>query len=87
VKYVILQVTQGTLKRELPVIFPDCVCHDDMALWFSQALPNVEKVKAVSAGFCALRVNTEGKSETLGLSSRPVDDRLINTFDYYHGIV
>lgn len=84
-KYVILQVTQGTLKRELPVIFPDCVCHDDMALWFGEALA-ADKIKAVSAGFCTVRVNTSGSSETLGLKSRPEDDQLINLFDYYHGI-
>jgi len=90
-KYIVLQVIDGDFRREVPVIFPDLVCHDDMALWAAEAVraghPNPLLVKAVSAGFCNVRVNTHGKSETLGLSSRPKDDSLINMFDYYHGIV
>lgn len=89
-KYVMLSIELADVRRDMPVMFPDFICHDEMALWYGEALKSTFgedlKVEAVSAGFCDLRVNTSGSSETLGLHSRPKDDSIINTFDYFGGI-
>lgn len=91
-KYVMLTVTHCGMKRKMPVIFPNSVNHDDVAVFFSEALRASYgdipvQIDATSAGFIDLRVeNTHGKSTTLGLPSDEADARTINVHDYFHGI-
>lgn len=85
--------------REIPVLFPDVLVHAEVYEAIRRILRRQRtdgrqrEIKAASAGFLSsLEVGGEGcchgKSESLGdLPSRgPVDDVLISTYDYLHGI-
>lgn len=95
-KYVMLRVRVGkgpdALSRLVPIIFPNSINHDDMALFAAGACEasghgSAEHTNAVSAGFVNLHViSTHDKSVTLGLNSDPGDAAVINMYDYFHGI-
>lgn len=90
-KYVMFEAN----GRAIPVLFPGELIHADVSRAMSYAVrehvfaqqPNNWSSKVVSAGFCAglLVSGATGKSETLGLSSRPEDRALINLWPYNRG--
>jgi hypothetical protein len=88
--YIVLEVETHGLKRELPVIFPDIIVHEDMAKAVQAACNQYfQKSKPVAAGQLDLHGGVEctGKSTTLKLKSRGDKDRtLIITMPYFHGI-
>lgn len=89
-KYIVLKHTIGGVKRELPIIFPTSINHDDMATVTKCIFDedNVE-TEVVSAGFVEVnaRMYCTGKSETLSIESRGHDDSvLMRTLEYTHGI-
>lgn len=95
-KYVMIEVpAHGELPaRRVPVIFPDMLVHADVAhamelVVKSTLAPKAKiKVKTTSAGECRLDdVVCHGGSETLNVDSRErLDARVIEMYDYLHGI-
>ncbi|WP_048795427.1 MULTISPECIES: hypothetical protein [Serratia] len=87
-KYIMLR-TSGNIPRDIPIIFPDQLVHDDVA----QAIKGMSEdyrfadAAIVSAGFCRVAVACSGKSETCGVGSRDCDDDVINTYDYTLGLL
>lgn len=77
------------VRRVVPVIFPDALCHDIVAKAFAQALEehNWRPVEVVSAGEILMSVHdVEGDSETLKTKSREQDADIISNYNYTHGI-
>jgi hypothetical protein len=86
-KYIVLQVIEGGLEREIPILFPSFLVHKLVAdaLIGTEGLENATVVSAGDVEASSFTCN--GKSETLNLTSRGDEDRkLINTVDYFHGI-
>lgn len=91
-KYVCIEVTVSGIKRNLPIIFPNCFVHKDVADYMCVLIGQRQNIdaKPVSAGevnFVGNRVVVSGESETLGLASRGIDAYLIGMNDYNAGIV
>lgn len=93
-KYIVFRQQMGEgLAREIPVIFPNELVHASVAEGLQRAIMETTGRKdilpeIVAAGECN-RVDCDctGGSETLGVDSRySVDERLISTHDYFHGI-
>ncbi|EGB8646316.1 hypothetical protein H8N91_001743 [Salmonella enterica] len=91
-KYIILRL-DGKIPREVPVIFPDLLVHADVARAMTAMIKegssntNITDVRVVSAGFCNTAVECHGKSETLNIASRDIDNTVINTVDYTFGLL
>ncbi|EAU0298116.1 hypothetical protein A6858_25205 [Salmonella enterica] len=91
-KYIILRLN-GKIPREVPVIFPDLLVHADVARTMTAMIKedssntHITDVRVVSAGFCNTAVECHGKSDTLDITSRDIDDAIINTWDYTFGIL
>lgn len=91
-KYIILRL-DGKIPREVPVIFPDLLVHADVARTMTAMIKedssntNITDVRVVSAGFCNTAVECHGKSETLNIASRDIDNTVINTVDYTFGLL
>lgn len=92
-KYIILRLN-GKIPREVPVIFPDLLVHADVAKAITAMIQadhdtcfNVTGIHVVSAGFCDTGVRCHGKSESLNITSREIDDAVINTVDYTFGLL
>ncbi|EDU6365892.1 TPA: hypothetical protein MM834_003353 [Salmonella enterica subsp. houtenae] len=91
-KYIILRL-DGKIPREVPVIFPDLLVHADVARTMATTIKedssntNITDVRVVSAGFCNTAVECFGKSETLNIASRDIDNTVINTVDYTFGLL
>lgn len=91
-KYIILRL-DGKIPREVPVIFPDLLVHADVARATTAMIKedssnmNITDVRVVSAGFCNTAVDCYGKSETLNIASRDIDNTVINTVDYTFGLL
>lgn len=101
-KYIVLTLEKDGLKRELPILFPSCLSHKEVAdalkamrvehgNGWKRPLADAE---AVSAGFLnsaqlmALDSTCFGRSESLGVESRgDQDSALITECDFTHGIV
>ena len=82
------------IVKYVPFIFTDDMAHIDMHKMLSDCPQflhleeNGYKINLVSAGsFSAIDCSVSGRSETLGLSSRPVDADIILHYDYQHGII
>lgn len=99
-KYIVLQVVLGEgntkIIKELPIIFPGMLIHEDTARLVKQNLNrkhniNSSRIKIVSAGECNFFGNVPncgGSSDSLKLESRKeVDDELISMYNYTHGII
>lgn len=99
-KYIVLRTTNGDIVRDIPFIFPNHLVHADVAealadmLIRKYASGSPATVQAISAGeISSLEIagdthSCDGESTTLHLKSRGEEDsRMINTYDYYHGIV
>lgn len=93
-KYIVMQVPVKGMKgvvREMPIIFPEALTHALVAAALERHCPELKGSRPVSAGFISsldVRAACHGKSESLGnLQSRgQVDDQLICTVDYTHGV-
>lgn len=79
---------QGTLM--VPIIFPNLVVHADINKFVGTLLRRQfdKPVEAISAGFCEIECDAvHGKSESMGnLASDPIDAKIIDTYNYTHGI-
>jgi len=90
-KYIMLELSLGDLRYNVPVIFPDTLVHEDMGKAVvhaaNRSVPKAD-VKMVSAGFVSncSGVTCYGRSESLDLDSRPEDGKIISTYDYTHGV-
>lgn len=86
-KYIVLETEQDN-PQKVPLIFPDFLVHSEMARHLREAIRRhlgVES-KAVSAGNIVFEdVVTTGKSETLKLTSRDEDAKMIAMYDYLKG--
>lgn len=91
-KYIVMSVCYGDVRTKIrqlvPIIFPSQMVHEQV---FDAIRPLYEingPVQIVSAGDVTFNsVECCGDSETLDVKSRDAeDDRLINTYDYLHGI-
>jgi len=83
-KYLVID----TKLRQLPIIFPDILCHVDVARAICVLLAKSNpEAKAVSAGDIGIEVlECSGESETLGLTALPTDKPLIDLFPIFHGV-
>jgi hypothetical protein len=93
-KYVVLRCEAKDTVVLMPIIFPAALVHKSVATAIAVNLRHdhgYTSVKALSAGdvrWCPRGAICSGKSETLGVASRPEEDgRLIDSYDYTHGIV
>ena len=85
-KYIMLELDSGSLKRRVPIIFPDILVHADVAAAV-QSLPMMGEAKPIAAGSIDLMAAAcHGRSSTLNVSAGETDAELINTFPYFHGI-
>lgn len=94
-KYIVVEVTQVGIVRELPFIFPEAFVHKSMFEYVQQEYLSkyrADSVRCVGAGFInsvglAPAGGCHGESESLGVKSRgELDDKLISSLDYTHGI-
>lgn len=89
-KYVMFSVEVGGVTKLVPIIFPDFMVHEDVAIAIKSILEETHKFtpKIESAGDIDLgRVECSGESETLKLKSRAQDSHIINQYNYFHGLV
>ena len=96
-KYLVFEATHGegsaAIVHEIPIIFPDSLTHKVMAVRIEGHVKQAYggdkcQVKIIAAGSITVMGQCFDKSDTLGVSSRGEEDSsLINTFDYFHGIV
>lgn len=92
-KYIIVQIRNGDIVCEWPIIFPDMLVHRQIAETIKWHLvryhdQDARIVAAGSASFFGGKVRCFGESETLNVESRGNEDvKLIKMFDYLHGIV
>jgi len=87
--YIVLQTKTDGLVREVPIIYPDTLVHEHVALALQLVMSLYgNKPTVVSAGSIELSVGScDGKSTSLGIKSRKNKDRiLINNYPYMHGI-
>lgn len=85
-KYVMVQ----NHLANYPIIFPDKLVHIEVATVMRLVVPVIGKRQAmpVSAGMIeqVFVKGVGGDSETLRMTSRPIDERIINLYNYEHGI-
>lgn len=94
-KYVMFRIEQGygneRIIRHVPIIFPDNMVHKDVADRIARSVMGGFNGPAhpVSAGEITLgEISCHGHSETLGLKSAGERDaRVIELFDYVHGVM
>lgn len=86
-KYIVMQHKFRDLVIEVPVIFPNSLIHEEMAVIMKVLLGDT--ARSVSAGeYSPLDGSCHGKSSTLNLESRGEQDmRLILMYDYLGGFV
>lgn len=90
-KYIVIEITTGSIKQEMPFIFPNHLVHKDVAKNMQSFLNREHQwsdTRVVSAGeISPFGVECYGKSSTLGVESRKYEDsRLIQFHDYGIGI-
>lgn len=88
-KYIMFRVRIGDTEKFLPIIFPDELVHSDIAetiksLILSRYRWNIDVSSAGSINIGATTCG--GKSETLVSASDPSDAKIIQLYDYCHGI-
>jgi hypothetical protein len=84
-KYVMFAITQDGLTHNVPVLFPTSLIHADVAAVLLTG--PLKGYQVVSAGEgTILSLGLHGKSTTLGLSSRVIDSKILNTIDYLMGL-
>lgn len=93
-KYVMFEmVAAGKIIQRYPVIFPDNLVHDDIARAMKPLIEEnipCTSVRVVGAGECYIsaKVDESSFSYTLGgICPHPEDEQIINSIDYFHGMV
>lgn len=94
-KYIIFRIKDegGNYQQKVPIIFPNYMNHADVANAMLPVLtmgrPPTYKATVSSAGDVSIKtaLPCTGRSITLRKSALPEDDRIIDTFDYMHGLV
>lgn len=88
-KYIMLKVINPLVDRLVPVIFPDFICHSDIAEATQRLLKETYKQESeiYSAGDIDVTTFCSGHSTTLKIGSKLGDTEVINGYDYFHGIV
>ena len=75
---------------QFPIIFPDKLVHQEVFTMTRHLVPpqNDEYSRVVSAGMInqLFAKGVNGESETLRIKSRKIDERIINMYNYEHGI-
>lgn len=87
-KYIMAELDGG---KKVPLVFPNFLVHKEMARVFMQALRRHghDYVKFVSAGELTMfgaGVECSGFSETMGLKAVKEDAKVIEMYDYLHGV-
>lgn len=88
-KYVMLEIDQSGIKKKIPIIFPNFLCHDSVSNALAVVLKNDCKADAevCSAGEIIInRAECWGSSETLEVNCDPEDTYTILRYDYFHGL-
>jgi hypothetical protein len=90
-KYVMFRVKHGAVSRDVPVMFPDILVHQEVARAMMPCMRrhfDNANISLVSAGdFDQMDCKCSGESTSLGLKARPEDGNIILTYAYLHGIV
>jgi hypothetical protein len=89
-KYIVLKQNFNGIIREISIIFPNELVHSEVARLFQEHYPEfIGRSEVISAGDINVGdVECAGKSTSLKIKSREKNDEdLINTVDYFHGIV
>jgi hypothetical protein len=89
-KYIMLEIPDRLAPRKVPILFPDMLVHEFVAQCIKKH-PGLENARVVSAGdFSSMEINGNGtfggESETCGVQSHPDDGRIVQTYDYFHGV-
>lgn len=90
-KYIMAEIAVGEAKKKVPLVFPNFLVHSEMANLFKQALirHGAREVQFVSAGELTMfgaGVECSGFSETMGLMAVKEDAKVIEMYDYLHGV-
>lgn len=88
-KYIVLEhYIDESLKREIPIVFPNCLTHAIVAACMMES-EELRGSRPIAAGFIDMDANVcYGESESLKLKSRETQDRLlIDTHDHFHGLI
>jgi hypothetical protein len=88
-KYIILEMDLRGIKKKVPIIFPDFLCHDSIYNALSLVLKSDCKAESqvCSAGDIIIdEAQCSGSSETLAVDSNPNDTYTILKYDYFHGL-
>lgn len=89
-KYVMIKIKGKELDRLVPVIFPDFLCHSDMAGAVRDIFAKTYKqeTEVYSAGDIEMFASLcSGHSVTLNVDAKGADSEVINAYDYFHGII
>jgi hypothetical protein len=83
-KYIMFIAKIQGNNRRIPIIFPDSLCHIDVA----KALKDIVGTsKVCSAGeINIIVISTHGESTTIGIKAKEEDAEIINNYNYFHGI-
>lgn len=85
-KYIMFRVTNGSIERMVPVIFPDFLVHEDVSRGIRASCGrNMTPVSAGSIEGLDIHAVT-GNSETLKLECHAADKTIINHSPYQHGL-
>lgn len=86
-KYIMLNVSFGSIEKKIPIIFPDILVHDDI-FKVVKAIPMMETAEVVGAGDIDIFARTiSSKSVTLKIGPRDEDIVTINVYEYLHGVL
>lgn len=91
-KYIVVSISMGpNLVKEIPIIFPNDLVHANV-FEAIKTMKHLGEAKIVSAGeLSSLGITSEchGQSTSLkGVVSRETTDtKLIQNYDYFHGLV
>lgn len=85
-KYIMFrEIIHGNLEHQFPIIFPDEFVHSDIAEFITN---NKKGSIPISAGFITFsEVDVSGESETLKLFANSDDEKTIEFYNYFHGLI
>ena len=88
-KYIMLQIKTGGVSQRIPVLFPDALVHAEVAEALLKHIPTLKKAKTINAGTVKVHASVDEASEstTLELKAGSDDSMIINTHDFFHGIL
>lgn len=90
-KYIMAEALIGNTRRKIPCIFPSSLVHKQVAQEFTYTLVRhgYHSVQIVSAGelnMFGAGVECSGHSESLGIAAQEGDGKVIEMYDYLHGM-